>query len=217
VTSLKLPPECRSVSEQSASWSLFSRSHLLSSISSRTLFPQAAKEQALLAAHRAYPDPRSSRAESEVPTPSILFPGRFRSALSHLRISSGNTRRTKTRRSAVAITSQNLLVRGALSEGWGNCRTVCCPTTFSPSRVSESSRRDTLLECEDRPRGPARPAPVGRLLSQKGDTPEREWRHRVEASWQAAAGSWQRAGSEGKWGVDWSIWQLVNWGKTGDE
>ena len=100
--------------------------------------------------------------------------------------------------------------RGALSEGWGNCRTVCSPTTFPPSRVFESSRRETLPEREDHPRGPAPPAPVRPLVSWKGDTAEREWRHRGEASWQAAAGSWQRAGSEGKRGVDWSIRQLVN-------
>jgi hypothetical protein len=43
---------------------------------------------------------------------------------------------------------------------------------------------------------------------ENGDT-----RRGDESSRQLAAGSWQRAGSEGKRGVDWSIRQLVNWGR----
>jgi len=72
----------------------------------------------------------------------------------------------------------------------GNYRTVLDAPEVAEHRVSESSRRDTLREREDRPRSPARPAPVGPLVSWKRDTVEREWRHRTGegGSWQMAAG-----------------------------
>jgi len=142
-----------------------------------------------------------------VPDPSFLLPGRLRSAFSHSRISPGSTRRTKTWRSAFAITSQSLFVRGAHSEGWGNCRTAFDAPELPESRVFESPRRDTLREREDHPRGPARPAPVGPLLSWNGDMVERERRHRGRL-----AGRRQLAvGSEREAECRLAIRQLVNW------
>jgi len=79
-------------------------------------FPAGREGASAPAGHHAYQDPRLSHAESEGPAPSFLFPGRFRSAFSHSRISPGSALRTKTSRSATADTPQILRMHEALFE-----------------------------------------------------------------------------------------------------
>ena len=120
---------------------------------------------------------------------SFLFPGRLRSAFSHSRISPGSTRRNKTSRSAAADPSQILLVRGAPSERWGNCRTACFSTMMSAIVVSETSRHDALRAREEHPEGLKEPATVVARLSPKGDTRSAKRRQQAAGSEQGRLGN----------------------------
>jgi hypothetical protein len=104
VTSLKLPPECRSVSEQSASWSLFSRSHLLSRISSHTVFCRArrSKRSPPATVLIRIPDPRAPSQTYRAPPFSSQGGSAPRSGT--LGSPPGSTRRSKTSRSAMTTT-----------------------------------------------------------------------------------------------------------------
>jgi hypothetical protein len=147
--------------------------HLLPPGSPRVRLPRAATRRSFPADHRACPDPGSSRAESDVPAASLLFPGQSRSAVSRSRIFSGNTRRTKAKRSATANTPPLLHVGGVPADSWGKCRTTLGPPEIAVRLSSETSRHGRLREGEDRLRGSlplSRAPPTGDTTQRKGDT-----------------------------------------------
>lgn len=123
--------------------------------------------------YRACPDPGSLCVESDGPAASLLFPGQSRSAVSRSRIVSGNTRRTKTKRSATANTPPLLHAGGVPADRWGKCRTTLGPPEIAVRLRSETSRHGTLRDGEDRRRGSlplTRVPPTGDTTQRKGDT-----------------------------------------------
>jgi hypothetical protein len=123
--------------------------------------------------YRACPDPGSSRVESDVPAASLLFPGQSRSPVSRSRMFSGNTRRTKTKRSATANTPPLFHAGGAPADRWGKCRTTLGPPEIAVRLRSETSRQGPLREGEDPLRGSLPLAwvpPTGDTTQRKGDT-----------------------------------------------
>lgn len=106
-----------------------------------------------------------------MPTSSLLFQGRFRSAFTHSWISLGRTRRTKTSRSAT-VKFPRLLLRGRNAfwkKGQLPYRKPGIP--MSNGGISEIPRRSWVADREDRWHDPSR-LESNPLLSPKGDTAE---------------------------------------------
>jgi len=143
------------------------------------------------AGHIAYPDPRSSRAESDVPDPSFPFPGRFRSRVQPLaNLTRQYPQDQRTSRSAAAAPLRSSACSGHFSKD--GAIAVPRPAPLPSGRVPRpGSSRNYALRAREEHSGRS----GGGLahLSPKGDTPARE--KETPGEEQLAAGSRRKAQS----------------------